>query len=194
MRMYGKSKEERLAARYIPKDARCILEHENGSAAYAYEQAFPTGQTKFYAIAYRGTAHRSEFHYSYRSAEQRDLAIWNFKISVEQQLERRSKAQKERAAGVCEFKVGDIVNTSWGYDQTNVDFYVVTRLSKACVWVRPIHSDSEATGHMSGRCWPRMPIEPYGEETRHVCRGKYFSIDGHSASLTTGDQYYSTYA
>lgn len=120
--------------------------------------------------------------------------MWNFKTSIEQQIERRAKSQHERAQASCTLKVGDIVNTSWGYDQTNVDFYAVTRVSRVCVWVRRVLADHEATGFMSGKCWPKMPIEMTGPETRHICRGNYFSIDGHSASLTTGDTYESSYA
>jgi hypothetical protein len=188
---------ERIASRNIPKDARPILEHENGSAAYAYEvEANGSMPAAFCAVAFRGTSAKSEFWYRYRTAEQRDLAIWNFRESVNAELERRAKSRAEQNSAVCTLKVGDIVNTSWGYDQTNVDFYAVTRVSKACVWVRPIVSDYESTGQMSGRTWPRMPITfKVGAETRHLCRGNYFCIDGHSASLTNGEaQYTSSYA
>lgn len=34
------------------------------------------------------------------------------------------------------FKVGDLLYSAWGYDQTNVDFYEVVRVSKASVWLR----------------------------------------------------------
>lgn len=178
----------RLAARYIPKDARCILEHVNGSACYVYEVA-----GKFYAIGFWGTSAKSMFHYSYRTEEQRNQAIWNFRESVEHSIEHRAKAKAERAKPHT-FKVGDIVNTSWGYDQTNVDFFVITRTSAACVWVRPIAQDAEAIGYMQERCWPKMPIEMTGPETRHVANAYGFSINGHGASLTTKDCYSSSYA
>ena len=32
-------------------------------------------------------------------------------------------------------EVGDIFGASWGYDQTNVDFYKVVRVSAKSVWV-----------------------------------------------------------
>ena len=35
-------------------------------------------------------------------------------------------------------KVGDILTSSWGYDQTNVDFYQVVKLSKCFVELMPI--------------------------------------------------------
>jgi len=35
-------------------------------------------------------------------------------------------------------KVGDIFYASWGYDQTNVDYYVVVRTTKAKAELKPI--------------------------------------------------------
>jgi hypothetical protein len=35
-------------------------------------------------------------------------------------------------------KVGDILQSSWGYEQTNVDFYEVVKATKAMVTVRRI--------------------------------------------------------
>lgn len=32
-------------------------------------------------------------------------------------------------------KVGDILSSSWGYEQTNNDFYKVVKTSKSCVWL-----------------------------------------------------------
>jgi hypothetical protein len=35
-------------------------------------------------------------------------------------------------------KLGDILVSSWGYDQTNVDFYQVVKISKSSVSIRQI--------------------------------------------------------
>lgn len=35
---------------------------------------------------------------------------------------------------------GDILASLWGYEQTNIDFYEVTRTSTASVWLRPIRA------------------------------------------------------
>tara|TARA_R110000824_G_scaffold9642_6_gene42868 strand:+ start:775 stop:1293 length:519 start_codon:yes stop_codon:yes gene_type:complete len=37
-------------------------------------------------------------------------------------------------------KVGDVLYSSWGYEQTNVDFYVITRRTKCTVTLAPVHS------------------------------------------------------
>jgi len=41
-----------------------------------------------------------------------------------------------------EFKIGDVLYNSWGYDQTNVSFFeVVGLVGKASIEIRPIASD-----------------------------------------------------
>lgn len=37
-------------------------------------------------------------------------------------------------------KIGDILYSSWGYDQTNIDFYEVVKLSKCFAELMPIES------------------------------------------------------
>lgn len=35
-------------------------------------------------------------------------------------------------------KIGDILYSSWGYDQTNIDFYKVVKVSDFSVWIQEI--------------------------------------------------------
>ena len=175
--LHGASKEERLAARNIPNDARCVLEHANGSACYTYETA-----GAFYAIAFWGTAGRSLWHYRYRTDERRNQAILDFRESVEDSVERRAKLKADKAAWTNPLKVGDILHTCWGYDQTNTEFFAVTRVSGRRVLVREIAADFEGTGFMSGKTWPAMPIRFVGDETMHTAQpcgktGVYVKID-----------------
>jgi len=51
--------------------------------------------------------------------------------------------------------VGDVLVNSWGYEQTNVDYYQVTALvGKQSVEIRAIAKQSEETGSMVGVCTP----------------------------------------
>lgn len=52
-------------------------------------------------------------------------------------------------------KVGDIFVASWGYDQTNIDFYTVVRVSKSSVWIQESGQViTEQTGFMSENVVP----------------------------------------
>jgi hypothetical protein len=50
-----------------------------------------------------------------------------------------------------QIQVGSIFRCSWGYDQTNVDFYQVTKLNPASVVVRPIAKHVVGDGMMCGK-------------------------------------------
>lgn len=43
--------------------------------------------------------------------------------------------------------VGDVFVESWGYDQTNVDYYQVIRTTKAMVELREIGAETVGNGH-----------------------------------------------
>lgn len=45
---------------------------------------------------------------------------------------------------------GDILYSSWGYDQTNVDFYQVMRITPKKVVLRKLQTILRETGFMSG--------------------------------------------
>ncbi len=58
-------------------------------------------------------------------------------------------------------EVGAILYSSWGYDQTNVDYYMVTRCTKASAWIVPMrHVEVASRGYspMSGYTTPLEPM------------------------------------
>lgn len=49
-----------------------------------------------------------------------------------------------------EFQVGEFAFGSWGYDQTNIDFYLVVRRTEKSIWLQPVKSQIvEQTGYLS---------------------------------------------
>lgn len=162
----GASKAERLTHRqsFIPAGAR-LVPGPAGGAVYIYATA-----GKPYAVAFRGTAGRPEWHHSYRTDAQRLEHIERFHRSLTASAERRAASSAQSAAWVNPLTVGTVMYTSWGYDQTNVEFFAVTRVSGRRVWIREIAAEYEATGFMSGWTWPELPIRYIGEETRHTAR------------------------
>jgi hypothetical protein len=55
-------------------------------------------------------------------------------------------------------KVGDIFVSSWGYDQTNIDYYKVLNVKNKTAILAEIGQKREYTGHMSGRCVPNPDV------------------------------------
>lgn len=70
-------------------------------------------------------------------------------------IERRDAKRKARAEFVNPYKVGDFLEGSWGYDQTNVDFFQVLEVRPMALKIRKVYNrETESTGRDQGRCVP----------------------------------------
>ena len=69
------------------------------------------------------------------------------------ELRQRAKSQYQNP-----FHVGDILHHSWGYDQTNCDFYQVVVVKKATVILRKIAA-STVPGSEGFMCEKLMPVK-----------------------------------
>ncbi len=192
--------KNQLGARYIPKNALPITEEGLG-AVYVYRINGKSG-LRYGVIAYREKAINNSFHYTYKTDAQVDEAIERFFNDLRQHkalvIERRAREYSGHS-----FKVGDIVTNSWGYDQTNVDWYRVTRMSANYVWLKPVHSamdSDESSGPMSGHVGLALdenlkPIDGKGKETKHRASGDTVTMrHGCGSKYTGGTQYVSWYA
>jgi hypothetical protein len=91
-----------------------------------------------YGIAFQGKAKKPLWNYSFRGNSQRDQYIEKTIRSRRTTLEEKKKRQQEKKDFQHGLSVGDILYSSWGYDQTNIDFYEVTKLMGKMVMMRPI--------------------------------------------------------
>lgn len=95
-------------------------------------------------------------YYQFRTAEQRQS--W-----VDQQIARireydawKESKRKARLNAVNKAKVGDILVSSWGYEQTNIDYYQVVAVGKKTVKVREIgYGSIEPTNWMQDNVTPK---------------------------------------
>ncbi len=112
----------------------------------------------FELIAFSGTSAKPDLHFVYRSPEDREKAINNWLEGLRRRKAYKDerKAQKRKALDEPNpAKVGDILCSSWGYDQTNVDWYqVVEAKGKNTVVVRRIAANVTQTGWERGDCSP----------------------------------------
>lgn len=71
--------------------------------------------------------------------------------AIKAAAEEKKTIRAKRAAHVTSLKVGDILVSSWGWEQTNVDFYqVVNIITGKTIEIRPIAEKTvTATGSMS---------------------------------------------
>jgi hypothetical protein len=84
-------------------------------------------------------------------------------------------------------KVGDILVSSWGYDQTNVDFYKVTKLSPSgkSVTIVRINSEVTGTGFMCGTSVPAVPHEVSEYEGEPMTKRVNLTSNGYSVNIAS---------
>ena len=77
------------------------------------------------AQAFVGRAQKPTWHYRFKTSERRQECVDAQIEAVKLKEAAKAKRREERKNHTLQ--VGDVLVSSWGYDQTNVDFYKVTR-------------------------------------------------------------------
>lgn len=166
-----------MRTRYIPTGSSAI-EHPQGlGIVYTYID----GKGRPCAVAYAGKQSNCTWHHLFFDEDNRNAKIAEFWASLESW--RRTKA--ERAAERTQphsLQVGDIIYNSWGYDQTNVDFYVVVKRSDNYVWLHPIAQETTETGFMCGKTKPAKPLRLCSKK---LADGSYAEPEQHRVYRST---------
>lgn len=115
---------------YLPREVRGTPpDVPEGTDMQVWRYEVPTDQgVKLFAIGFVGKQSKPAFHYRYRDEMSREREIEHQAESRRQTLEMKAERRQERREYQHDYSVGDILSSSWGYDQTNVDFYEVTRV------------------------------------------------------------------
>lgn len=89
----------------------------------------------YVAMGFKGKAAKPAFHYKFKTAERMaehiDKFFAHYAEMVEYKANEKAKAEAKKAEAAKNLKIGDIYYSSWGYDQTNVDFYKVLEVKKS---------------------------------------------------------------
>jgi len=98
---------------------------------------------------------------------------------------------------IAKVKVGDVIVNTWGYEQTNVDYYQVTRKTKKQVYVKAISSDIKEDQQlmMQGKSYPvlnsfvgeELRKEPYEYDNDGCLAGQvWFNFEYGTGQLWNG--------
>lgn len=131
---------------HIPKGARAYRDRQSSAVVYSYTN----GAGLPALMGFHGRAQKPDFHcYFANDAHREGHANGHFK--------RWREWEKARAPKTRELAVGDVLKASWGYDQTNIDYYQVTALVGAkSVEIREIKNLATYDGQaMAGHCVPQ---------------------------------------
>jgi len=151
------TKAERLAARWIPKDA--IADPRSNDHAGVFLYCSSRECTSPAAMAFIGTASKPTWNYRFRDPQSRERRIADFFAGIQASLELKALRKLEYAAFHHTLKVGDVLVNSWGWEQTNIDFFEVTKVTPGSnrIEIRAIGQDAQEDGcaAMTGSCTAR---------------------------------------
>ena len=160
---------------------------------YEYEKTV-NGATKHFAIYYCGKSTKPFHHYEFGSREHRirkiseDLKYFD---QIEQwDLEREVNAEKEGKAFLESLEKGTILSYSWGYDQTNIQYYQVVNKKKATVVLQEIEkSTGPEDGFMTAKVVPKKDCFKGTEFCKrvNVKKGGYIRMDFGIAKIWCGE-------
>jgi hypothetical protein len=171
-----KRQEQLIAGRWIP--AGSIVIRPKGVDAVFYVRKYPTG--RYGALGYIGAAGKPAFNFTFKDAGRMRAYLDNIVESVKASAASKAERAAEKKAFVPSLKVGDVLRTSWGYDQTNVEFFEVVKLiGRSMVEVRELEQEREATGWEQGRCVP-VPGKYLDKKPlrKRVLKGNILDIHG----------------
>jgi len=108
-------------------------------------------------MAFSGRRKKPDGYYRFDRVEARENWINRWKNGIQERKAWQDERRAERAKGHT-LTVGRILYTSWGYDQTNIDFYEVTEVVGKCtVKIRQVAS-ALAEGGERGPSEPVVPV------------------------------------
>lgn len=136
---------------YIPQGAVKVSSKKSDAVVYL-------GENYNIAVGFVGKAQKPSFNYRFRLESSRAswVADWLQKQDAAAAYRAEKKAErKAEAAKPHNLKPGDILSSSWGYDQTNIDYYqVVGLIGSSMVYIREIGCESVQDGFMQGESVP----------------------------------------
>ena len=89
---------------------------------------------------YKGTAAKAMCWYGFKTTERRDT----YEKETLDSLQSWQDSKKAKKAGEASehYTVGDVLYSSWGYDQTNVEYYQITKVKGSYIWFKEVCQNS----------------------------------------------------
>ena len=150
MQTAAKETKRSRAIDYLMKQQDATAQQIAGSVIITYTAS--DGRPCVAVFGPRGF--RPDSHYKLQSEAARVQFIEKETAKIyRQQAEAQERAKHYKAEG-DKMQPGAIVVDSWGYEQTNIDFYLITARVGDMVTLQPIGQRREYTGDMQGNCTP----------------------------------------
>lgn len=170
---------------YIPKGSIKVADKHSDAVAYIYT----TENGKPAMRVFYGKQSKPVARFFYNTEEARNDAVRFYFKSRQASLKLKEEIRAARKAKGRKTEVGTLYYTSWGYEQTNIDWYEVVELvGKTSARVRRVAAMDASTGNepwMTGKSVPAAG-QYIGPAVLVRVTGDSFKVGGHYASRWDG--------
>lgn len=126
-----------------------------GGTVYLLKNDARLAGAERYAKGFVGKSLKAAFYYRFKDEAAMTAHVEQFIKGIGEVNAFKAKRKAAKAATPNCLKVGDILISSWGYEQTNIDFYEVTRMvGKNSVEIREVAQRRNEDLAMQGDCAP----------------------------------------
>jgi hypothetical protein len=186
-------------ARYVPAGSMPVRLKGLDAVVYVLQIG-----TQFVGLAYAGRARKPAWHFRYPHAAALEKKINDWSDGLRSVAQMKAERQAKRNSFVSTLQIGDVLDTCWGYDQTNREYFEVTKVIGKYVEVRELAQERKETGFLQGVCIPvpgqytdapirkkvlpgnRLKMSKWGRyasvcEPKVICGAKVYGADHWSA-------------
>lgn len=157
---------------YIPAGATKVQDRQSDAVAYL----FTNSRGKPAACVFYGKQSKPVAQYWFRTEAERERSVTRYFEGRRAHEKRIADARKEQSEYQHDYHVGDILNTCWGYDQTNREFFQVVEVRGKWLILREIMQARRDTGWEQGECVPQSDAFK-GEPIRRLATKYGVTID-----------------
>ena len=187
-----KQSKRELMIEYFTKKSESVENYKDQILIFKY-----SNPKNFPCVAIFGKRDKKpSYHYSFEDEAQRNDFIERRMTAADNDIFRANE-QKQKAIEDAEKIVpGSILYSDWGYEQTNIDFYVIIDRVGITVTLQQIGGVRKYSSDMSGTCTPNIDKKIGEPFKKRINKYGYISLESYlSAYLYDGKpKYFSTYA
>lgn len=135
-------------------------------------------------LGFKGKQIKASFHCRFKTTEAAKNYADSFVCGVEKIAADKATAKAERKSTVRALELGDVLVSSWGYEQTNIDYYqVIALVGKSSVILQEIgkHKTADSRGD-TGKCVPDLSNFIGVAFTKKVNNGTYVRLTSYSSA------------
>lgn len=136
--------------RRIPQNAVKVCDKKSDAVAYLYIDL----NGRPCARVFYGKQSKPVMACYFRTEEQREKRVTDHFVARRDTAAAKAAYRTQRTAWVPDYKVGDILHTNWGYDQTNVEYFEIVDIKGKYAVLRELAQERTETAWAQGNCVP----------------------------------------